>query len=200
MKNNLIEEKHVSRNPQLFLDYLRTIVAETKDGVTPGYKIRHKIKIFPRKELNAMIIPISESDDYIWILNSEFKEWLAFFRLYNIEKVRKETFKITYKFHDAKGLAQKTFIMTHTALKMIMNTETASSGSNENFYELHIEYKVKSVNESDSICMCACHVQGTHVRHLMPCCENTYQKYLTPEGELDKELLEKIKIVNTNRR
>lgn len=34
----------------------------------------------------------------------------------------------------------------------------------------------------ENICMCNCHVKGYYVRHIAPCCKNTYSKYL----ELDE--------------
>lgn len=34
----------------------------------------------------------------------------------------------------------------------------------------------------EHICMCKCHVKNSYVRHVIPCCKNTYSQYL----ELDE--------------
>lgn len=37
-----------------------------------------------------------------------------------------------------------------------------------------------------NICMCRCHRKGSHIMHFLPCCQHTYEKYLTENGEFDK--------------
>ena len=44
----------------------------------------------------------------------------------------------------------------------------------------------------DRICTCRCHTKGLIVRHIAPCCQFTYQKYINEDGSIDNEILGKL--------
>jgi hypothetical protein len=35
------------------------------------------------------------------------------------------------------------------------------------------------------ICDCECHIEGQSILHCAPCCDLTYEKYITPDGVID---------------
>lgn len=36
------------------------------------------------------------------------------------------------------------------------------------------------------ICKCPCHVKGSAIMHMFPCCDFTYKKYLNEDGSFDQ--------------
>ena len=46
--------------------------------------------------------------------------------------------------------------------------------------------------EEDKICRCRCHTKGSSVRHMKPCCDYTYEKYIDEDGSIDYKEYNKI--------
>ena len=42
-------------------------------------------------------------------------------------------------------------------------------------------------------CSCLCHRDGFELMHCMPCCDFTYQKYISKDGTIDEERYNNLK-------
>jgi hypothetical protein len=58
---------------------------------------------------------------------------------------------------------------------------------------LEKQIPTKSIN-NEKICQCVCHVDnGNFVRHIIPCCEFTYEKYLNKDFSVNYEKYNELK-------
>ncbi|BAU40067.1 hypothetical protein [Ralstonia phage RSP15] len=39
------------------------------------------------------------------------------------------------------------------------------------------------------VCNCNCHIKGEIIKHILPCCDLCYKKYLNEDKSLDKEAM-----------
>jgi hypothetical protein len=42
----------------------------------------------------------------------------------------------------------------------------------------------KSNLDVEEVCTCDCHIEGHNVMHCMPCCDFTYEKYITEDNRI----------------
>jgi len=62
-----------------------------------------------------------------------------------------------------------------------------------NFKDDKIMKSVKSRHRKiEDICWCVCHMEGIDIKHIQPCCEHAYEKYLDKNGHIIIEKAEKI--------
>lgn len=66
------------------------------------------------------------------------------------------------------------------------------STSNEKEKEMNMRDPKYFSRLGEKTCECTCHKDATSVMHLFPCCEFTYEKYISEEGVVDKGRLHEL--------